>query len=81
MILSSHLREKNERVALVMPSFLHVEKGFNWLPQELSIFMISCTKTDTDFSTVSESAQKEGSLISALCLFFSSADHDTAVDP
>lgn len=61
-----------------MPSFLHVERGFNWLPQELSIMMISRTKIDGDFSTVSESARKEGSLISALG-FFSSADHDTTV--
>lgn len=44
MILSAHLREKNERVALVMPSFLHAEKGFNRLPQELSIIVISRTK-------------------------------------
>lgn len=63
-----------------MPSFLHVESRFNWLPQELSITMISRTKIDTDFSTVSESARKEGSLISALGFFFSSADHDTTVD-
>lgn len=81
-------REKKTFVPddLVMSASLREDTSFNWLPPELGMVMISRTKKNTDFSTVFESARREGGVLCALCLFFfffcfaGSADHDATAD-